>query len=135
MKDKLEHEGIPKYFKPHPPITFKDQNPELDSQNKCPNAQGKCPSGQDMLQTASPEHQDKSSGPKTQTAAKKPRPSPTGVENLTDKAADLSISTRIQRPIPHHVRSDEAEVRRSPRIRAKRVHSVMDEVRLIKGVP
>ena len=60
------------------------------------------------------------------------------VDILTHKAADLSISKaesiKGEKPptsanLLRHLDRSECEVRRSPRIRAKRVRSVLDEVR------
>ena len=156
----MQKEGIPKYFKPHPP---KDQESNFSSQNKCPNSQETCPkdqemcpkgqdkcqktcpdgqekhcNGQDTQAASRPKNQDKCSHPKSQVTASKPLPSSARVECLAEKAADLSISasesTKMQRrALPHHIEKEEAEVRRSPRIRAKRVRSVMDEVREYPG--
>lgn len=96
-------EGIPKYFKPHPPIeeSLQDHRSENKDTDIKPHAKS-----QDTVKLHS------------------------GMEQLSYKAADLSISAKQQKPLifPHHIEREEVEVRRSPRIRAKRVRSVADEV-------
>lgn len=109
VKDKLLNEGIPKYFKPHPPVEVKGQTPSTGVQH--------------TAQDVPPAEPHKNSHAKDQDPS-------TGVQNLTDKAADLSIST-IEPTRIKQIKKDEIGVRRSPRIRAKRVRSVMDEVREI----
>lgn len=63
-----------------------------------------------------------------------------GLGNITEGASGLSISEKTttsslhhqqkkKTAIPRHVSQDEAEVRRSPRIIAKRARSLVDEVR------
>ena len=106
-KDKLIKEGIPKYFKPRPPIE-EDHRSEIKEKIIKPileNSHAKSQAGQNTVKLCS------------------------GMEQLSYKAADLSISAKQQKPLfPHHIEKEEAEVRRSPRIRAKRVRSVADEV-------
>ena len=121
------NEGLPKYFKPHPPpaaASHQDKpatrNKCPDSQNQCPNVEG-CPKEQDT-----PQNQDTLKPKQNSSPTNKPHPPVSGLEHITDQAADLSIS-KLQKSVLQ-VAKEEVEVRRSPRIRAKRVRSVMDEV-------
>ena len=93
-------EGIPKYFPTH----TRDAKPNSNQD-----------SSQDRSQDRS---QDKPPGNK--------------MDKLTDKAADLSISAadsaKLQRSRSQVLQAEgEEQVRRSPRIRAKRVRSALDE--------
>lgn len=103
-------EGVPKYFKPHPPIEESLQDHRSENKDTAvkpvPGKSHAKNQGQDTVKLR------------------------TGMEQLSCKAADLSISAKQQKPLifPHHIEKEEAEVRRSPRIRAKRVRSVTDEV-------
>ena len=125
-KDKLLKEGIPKYFKPHPPIQPINQNMEENRPTEKHTSQHSCPS-QDRIKSQAQGAAKSQDTNKSQDTAKKPLSSINGVDNLTHKAADLSISTKPLKALPHRV-GREVEVRRSPRIQAKRVRSVVDEV-------
>ena len=118
-KDKLIKDGIPKYFKPHPPIE-EDHRSEIKEAIIKPileNSHAKSQAGQNTVS-----HAKSQAGQNTVKLC-------SGMEQLSYKAADLSISAKQQKPLfPHHIEKEEAEVRRSPRIRAKRVRSVADEV-------
>lgn len=125
MKDKLLNEGIPKYFEPHPPITTMSKDPQDKLPKSQDNVEKHChPKDQGEVET-------KQTHSKSQNTVKKKCSTANRVENLTHRAADLSISAtdpvKVQRPptLPLHIGKEEAEVRRSPRLRAKRVRSVM----------
>jgi hypothetical protein len=194
VKEKLTKEGIPKYFKPHPPTVISEENRQPISKNNqvtramnqdtCTVNQDACvvnkdararnkdtrarnqdthvknqdthsknqdthPKNQDthsknqdthfknqdgckMQVTRKDDHkkmaaQEAQGCPKSQdtSSVKKPLSTANGVENLTHKAADLSISAKQLKSLSLR---QQVEVRRSPRIRAKRVRSVSDEV-------
>lgn len=123
-KEKLTKEGIPRYFKPHrSPVTSKDNcshpaNQDVRTRNQDTSTNTKDTKNQNRV--------EEKSCPNSKDAVKKPLSSTNGVENLTHRAADLSISAKQPKPLSLR---QEVEVRRSPRIRAKRVRSVLDEVR------
>lgn len=121
-KEKLTKEGIPRYFKPHrSPVTSKDNcshpaNQDVRTRNQDTSTNTKDTKNQNRV--------EEKSCPNSKDAVKKPLSSTNGVENLTHRAADLSISAKQPKPLSLR---QEVEVRRSPRIRAKRVCSVLDE--------
>lgn len=117
-------EGIPKYFEP-----IARKYPQPKSQDKHPKSQDV--KSQDMH----PKSQDKSQD-KSRDGVKMPLScvGNVGVDQLTQDTSGLNISvadsTKAHRPhaLSRHVGKEDVEVRRSPRIRAKRVRSVLDEV-------
>lgn len=121
-KEKVMKEGIPKYFPKHTSRDqdTADQDTPLIGQDKPLKNQDTHAKGQDM---------------QTNVDAKlKCQNTKTGLDSLTTKAADLSISSGDMACPPTQpllLQEQDTEVRRSPRIRAKRVRATLDEVRVI----
>ncbi len=134
MKEKVLTEGIPKYFPTHTkgPQTTANQDTQLKGQDKHVKNQDVQLKGQDA-QLKNQDMRPKSQDTQLKSQDKK---APVFMDSLADRAADLSISGAADSALSQHpptrfqaLQEGEGQVRRSPRIKAKRVRSALDEVR------